>query len=139
LQPRIGQQLLKQLIGVFGAAELGIKHLWNGARLLPHPDEVRRPHLSHQFVDLVVCIRKKRERDLVSFLEVIDLEGRVACTDSDYLDFPLKLRIALDFPVDFVDRRSLLLAVGSIHAEDLDDNHLRRNVGNCKIFLSAQA
>jgi hypothetical protein len=90
-------------------------------------------------VDLVVCIREKRERDLVGFLEVIDFKRRVAHTDADQLDFPREVPVALDSPVDLVDRRSLLLAIRSVHVEDLDDDHLRLNVGNREIIPVGQA
>jgi len=111
------------LIGIFGAADFGIKNLV--AAIIPYSNtnKKRCSNLTHLFVDCKSTIRKKGKRYIIGLFEITDLESRVPDTDADQLDFAFEPSVAFDFTVHFVDRGSPPLTERSIHTKYLDNNH----------------
>lgn len=99
-------------------------------------DEIGCSDATDLFVDQKITVRKQGKRYIVGFPEITDLKSRVSGTDANQFDFSLKSLIAFDGAIHLVDRRSLPLAKGSVHAEYLNDNDFRLDLGDGKGILS---
>ena len=91
-------------------------------QVVANTDKIGRTHLTQLFVNQKITIGKERKRNVVCLLEMVDLECRVADTDTDELDLAPIPGTVFDFSIDLVDSGSLPLTVGSVHAENFD-NH----------------
>lgn len=90
-------------------------------------------------MDGKIAIRKQWEGDVVCFPEIVDLEIRIADADADQLDFSLELGIFFQLAKHLVDSGSLPLTVRSVHAENLDDDHLGFDIWDRENGLLIQA
>jgi hypothetical protein len=93
-----------------------------------HNKEIRGPHHSYHFMDLIMFIIKQRERYLICFPEIVDLKGGITRSDADEFYFAFRVLITFYDLIQFVDRRSLLLTERSVHTENFDNYHLSFNI-----------
>jgi len=84
--------------------------------------EIGGSRLPQALVNLKVVVRKKRKGDLVFFSENIHLKRGVACPDADDLYFSLQLWILLHAVIEIVYVGRLPLAIGAVHAENLNND-----------------
>ena len=86
-----------------------------------------------------ITIREKGKGYIVSLFKITDLESRIPDTNAHQLDSSLKSLIVLNDTVHLIDRRSLPLAVGSVHTEYLNDDNLGAYLGNREGVFAGQA
>jgi hypothetical protein len=131
--------LLVKRFGVPGPPQLRKVDFVAARCLFAGPDEVGRSNLAQLLVKAEIPVGEKRKRDVVGLLKKCDLIIRIPDADADQLDFPLERRVAFNLAINGVYRRSLLLAVRSIHVENFNDNHLGLDFRNLEVFGSGNA
>ena len=91
-------------------------------------DKIGCAHFTDFFVNGKIAIRKQRKRYIIFFLKKSDFKGRIPHANADQFNLALELSIIFNFAVHFIDRRSLPLAKGSVHAEYFYNYNLSFNV-----------
>ncbi len=94
----------------------------------------RGSNFANLLVDGKNTVREKGKRYIIGLFKISDFECRVSDTDTDQFDFSFKSFIVFDFTVHLVDRGSLPLTEGSVHAEYLNDNEVSPYFRNCEGF-----
>lgn len=107
--------------------------------LYANTNKKRRANFTDLLVDRKIAIRKKGKGYIVGIFKIADLEGRISDTDAHQLDSSFKSFIALDETVHLVNRRSLPLAVRSVHTEYLNDDNLGAYLSNLESVFPGQA
>lgn len=83
LQTAVLQQFLEHFAGILRSSQLGIKHLVGSIGIIANTDKIRGPDFTELFVNLKIGIRKERKGDVIGFFKMVDLEFRIADTDTD--------------------------------------------------------
>ena len=96
----------------------------------PDGKKIGSSHISEGIVDGEILIRKEGEGRIICALKHLDFIRGVPGPDSDNLDLPLEIRILFNQLVKLLQPGSYRLAVGSVKAEDLNDDHLRLDLGD---------
>ncbi len=96
----------------------------------------RSSNFANLLVDGKITVREKGKRYIIGLFKISDFESRVSDTDADQFDFPFKSLVAFDFAIHLVDRGSLPLTEGSVHAEYLNDNDVSPYFRNCEAVFA---
>jgi len=104
-----------------------------------HNKEIRGTDPSYHLMNVIMLIVKQRERYLICFPEIVDLKGGITRSDSYELYFSFRVLIAFYDLIQFVDRRSLLLTVRSVHIENFDNYHLSFNIRYSELSAARKA
>src|SRR4030066_2550638 len=88
-------------------------------------DKVWSSDFSQYLVDGEILVRKKGKRDLICFFKYLHFKRRVSRTNTDDFDLVFKFRIIFYHLIHFIYSGRILLAVGAIHAKNLNHYHLR--------------
>ena len=118
------------MIGIFAATHFRIKDLVAAVIVYTNANKKRCSNFTDHFVDGKIAVREKGKRDIVGLFKIADLKGSVAGPDTQQFNFALQTFIAFNFAKHFVDRGSLPLTEGSVHAKYLNDNDIGFNFWN---------
>jgi len=119
--------------------QLGMDNLVGSIIINSNHNIIRGSYLAVSLMDGEILVGKQWERDLICVFKYFDFIGRIPSAYADHFDLAFEVWIILGSPINFVHSRGILLAVRTVHAKNLYDNHLCLDLGHLEMAMTGNS